>query len=299
MEIIFLSHKDEFVFNEDITLCLGSFDSLHLGHVQIVKKALKSGYKTGLMTFDVNPKTVLGIRKRKQSILSLSDKKDLLEKMGVDYLFVLAFDEELMNLSRYEFIDLILNKIHPKLICCGEDYKFGNNALGNVEYLRQFFEVEEIKILKMQQKKISTADIINHIDRGEIEEANELLNRPYSIKGTVVEGHGNGKKIGFPTANIDLDYDYVLPKEGVYMGYCFIYDEKYKAIISVGTHPTIQELSKPIIEVHLLDFEGDLYGKFVDVHFIKRTRSIIKFDSLNELQKQLEKDKEVAKKELK
>lgn len=299
MEIIQFEYNDNFVNKEDIALCLGAFDSFHLGHIQIIKKALKSGYKTALMTFDVNPKTVLGIRENKKALLSLFDKSELLEKMGVDYLYVLHFDEEVAKLSRYEFIEVILDKINPKLICCGEDYRYGFNAFGNVEYLKGFFQVEEVKILKMNQKKISTADIISYIEKGEIESANELLNRPYSIKGTVIEGLGNGRTIGFPTANLDLDFDYVLPKEGVYNGYCYIDDEKYKAIISVGTHPTIQTLSKPIIEVHVIDFDGNLYGKFIDVHFIRRTRNIIKFNDFLELQKQLEKDKEIAKKELK
>ena len=299
MEVIHFEYNDNFVNKEDIALCLGSFDSLHLGHIQIIKKALKSGYKSALMTFDINPKTVLGIREKNHSILSLYDKKDLLESMGVDYLFVFHFDENVAKLSRYEFVEVIFKKINPKLICCGEDYRFGNNALGNTEYLKQFFNVDVVKILKMNKKKISTADIISCIEKGDIEKVNELLNRPYSIKGTVVNGLGNGKKIGFPTANIDLDFEYVLPKEGVYNGYSFVDGKKYKAIISVGTHPTIQTLSKPIIEVHILDYSNNLYGKFIDVQFIRRTRNIIKFENLNDLQKQLEKDEELAKKELK
>lgn len=299
MKIIEFKHSDIFENKEHIVLCLGAFDSLHLGHIQIIKQALKSNLPVAVMTFDINPKYVLGIRQSSQNILSLHDKANILEGLGVEFLYVLHFDEEVMKLSRFEFVDLILNKINPKKIYCGEDYKFGLNASGNAEYLKQYFDVEIIKLLKMKQKKISTADIINHIQKGELVSANELLNRPYRLTGTVVKGLGNGKKIGFPTANLDLDFDYYLPKEGVYIGYAFIDDIKYKAIISVGTHPTIQNLSKPIIEVHVLNFEGNLYGKFIDVAFIKRIRNIITFESLEHLAKQLEKDKEIAKKELK
>ena len=291
---------NELVQNDKpLVLCLGSFDSLHLGHVQIIKHALKSGLPVAVMTFDINPKYILGIRQSKQNILSLYDKASILEKLGVSYLYVLHFDNEVSKLSRYEFVDLILNKINPKVIFCGEDYAFGLNANGNTEYLKQFFEVEVIKLIKLRGKKISTADIISYIQKGEMENSFELLNRHYTISGTVVNGLGNGRKIGFPTANLDLDFDYILPKEGVYIGYAYVDEAKYKAIISVGTHPTIQTLAKAIIEVHILSFNEDLYGKFIDVSFVKRIRNIIKFDSLEELSKQLEKDKEVAKKELK
>lgn len=285
--------------NLPLVLCLGSFDSLHLGHTYIVKQAIKSGYPVAVMTFDINPKFVLGIREKDHSILSLFDKASILEDLGVEYLYVLHFDETVAALSRYEFVESILKIINPKRIYCGEDYRFGFNAMGSIEYLRQFFDVEVIKLLKMNQKKISTADIISYIQKGEMENANELLNRYYSVTGTVVQGYGNGKKIGFPTANLDLDFKYVLPKEGVYIGYAIIDEVKYKAIISVGTHPTIMTLSKPIIEVHVLSFSDNLYGKFIDVQFVKRTRNIITFESLDELKNRLEKDKEIAKKELK
>ena len=299
MEIIEINFNDFKKNDTPLVLCLGSFDSLHLGHLQIIKQAIKSGLPVAVMTFDSNPKFVLGIRQTRQRVLSLYDKAMILEKLGVSILYVLHFDEQVAKMSRFEFIDLILSKINPVKIFCGEDYTFGLNANGNVEYLKQYFDVEVIKLLKMNGKKISTADIISHLQKGEMEEAYELLNRYYTISGTVVDGLKNGRKIGFPTANLDLDFEYVLPKEGVYIGYAYVDEIKHKAIIAVGTHPTIQTLSKPIIEVHILSFDENLYGKFIDVSFVKRIRNINKFESLEDLSKQLEKDKEIAKKELK
>lgn len=299
MEIIEINFNDFKKNDTPLVLCLGSFDSLHLGHLQIIKQAIKSGLPVAVMTFDSNPKFVLGIRQTRQRVLSLYDKAMILEKLGVSILYVLHFDEQVAKMSRFEFIDLILNKINPVKIFCGEDYTFGLNANGNVKYLKQYFDVEVIKLLKMNGKKISTADIISYLQKGEMEEAYELLNRYYTISGTVVDGLKNGRKIGFPTANLDLDFEYVLPKEGVYIGYAYVDEIKHKAIIAVGTHPTIQTLSKPIIEVHILSFDENLYGKFIDVSFVKRIRNINKFESLEDLSKQLEKDKEIAKKELK
>lgn len=299
MEIIQFEYKDKLTLEGPISLCLGYFDSLHLGHIAMIKKALQSGNKVAVMTFDTSPKYVLGLRDEASVISSLSDKADFLEELGVDYLLILHFDQEVASLDYEVFINDILMNINPSIIYCGEDYRFGYCAFGDVNILKEHFNVEVIPLIKLNNKKISSRDIISHIQNGKITEANELLGRPYRMCGNVSRGLGNGAKLGFATANLDLDYPYVLPKEGVYMGYTYVNDTKYKAIICVGKHPTIQELNKPIVEVHLLDFNDNLYGKFLYVEFIKFIRGVKKFDSLDELVSQIQKDAQSAKKELK
>ena len=292
MEIIKFNYKDEIKINEPIYLCLGYFDSLHLGHIAMIKKALEDGVKVAVMTFDVSPKYVLGIRDDASGISSLSDKADFLEELGVSYLLILHFDLEVATIEYESFIKDILMKIQPKpiKIFCGDDYRFGANALGNASILSEYFNTEIYPLVKYKNRKISSRDIVSLVKEGNITEANELLGRNYRICGNVEYGLGNGKKLGFATANIDLDYDYVLPKEGVYMGYTIVNDVKYKSIICVSKHPTIQELYKPIIEVHLLDFNDNLYGKFLYVEFYKFMRGVKKFSSTDELVEQISKD---------
>ena len=147
--------------------------------------------------------------------------------------------------------------------------------------------------------KISSRDIVKLIQTHKMEKAAELLGRPYRINGLVVEGKHNGRTIDFPTANLSLDYPYVFPDFGVYMGYAEVYGKTYKAIINVGTHPTVVPLYKPIIEVHIIDFMGNIYGKDIFVSFISYMRGEKKFESLEQLKEQLTKDKEKAKKTLK
>jgi riboflavin kinase/FMN adenylyltransferase len=299
MKIIEFSYLDEIKIPEKINLCLGYFDSLHIGHISMIKEALKNNTKTALMTFDVSPNYVLGKKDKLEGISSLSDKADYLNELGLDYLFILHFDKELSEVSHEDFVSNILNKFNIDTIYCGEDYRFGYCALGDVSYLKDRFKVHVYPVVTFDNKKISTRDIVNLVKNGDITNANKLLGRNYRLCGTVCRGLGNGHKIGFATANLDLDYNYVLPKEAVYMGYCFVDDVKYKAVISISEHPTIERLNKAIIEVHLIDFDDNLYGKFLYVELVSFIRDIVKFKSLDELTEQIQKDVIKAKKELK
>lgn len=283
---------------KDLVLCLGFYDGLHLGHQRLINAALQEGLPVGVMTFDVAPAVLLG-KKENFSLTSTFDKADFLDYMGVKYLYLMHFDNETLKVTRDEFIYRVLKPLNPKKIYVGEDYKFGVYAEGNAQYLKQFFDVEVFPIQKIGITKISSKQIRAFIESGEMEKAQSFLGRSYRICGLVIEGSHNGRKIGFPTANISLDYPYVFPKEGVYMGYGYFLSRKRKAIISVGTHPTINQLLKPIIEVHIIDFDGNIYGKELYVDFVSYMRPIIHFSSLEELKVQLLKDEEKAKNTLK
>lgn len=280
-----------------INLCLGYFDGLHIGHLDLINKALSEG-DTGVMTFDLSPNFVLKKMPNEQLLTSLYDKSNILKTIGVKYLYILRMSQELLQYSAQEFLENILMKIAPKKLFVGEDYRYGRYAAGTPEDLKEHFDVEVVKLRQVDDQKVSSRYIRTLVAEGEMVKASKLLSRPYTIVGLVVEGKHNGMKIGFPTANLELDYPYVLPKIGVYMGYVKLLNSKYKAIISVSTHPTIMELNKPLIEVHLLSYKGDLYGREIEVQFVDYMRDIYRFEDLEGLKAQLQTDCEIAKKAL-
>ena len=280
--------------DKDLVLCLGFYDGIHLGHQHLIQKALDTGYPVGVMTFDVAPAVLLG-KKENYSLTSTYDKADFLEEMGVKFLYLMHFDKETLKVTKDEFIERVLKPLNPKKIFVGDDYKFGTNGDGDATYLKRFFDVEIIPLEKVDNLKISSKKIRELVENGKMEKAASFLGRPYRISGLVVEGGGNGRKIGFATANLELNYTYVFPKEGVYMGYAYFLNRKRKAMICVGTHPTINQLLKPIIEVHIIDFNEVLYGREIYVDFVSFIRPVIEFASLEELREQLLKDEEKIK----
>ena len=296
MEIIQFEFGEKLNPVPDLILCLGFFDGVHLGHQKLINKAKKEGYKLGVFSFNQSPAYVLGNKLVDNCITSISDKVDMFEELGVDYLYLMDFNKSVLNVTKDEFIDKVLLKINPYQLCCGPDYKFGARAEGDVDYLKRYFNVKVTDFENIKEKKISSRKIIELIKKGEMEQVQQMLGRPYRINGTVMVGFRNGTKIDFPTANLKLEYEYVFPKEGVYVGYAYVYGERYKAIINVGTHPTINPLAEPDIEVHLLDFSGNLYGKNIFAEFIQYIRPEKKWESLDALKTQLIKDKNKAKK---
>ena len=296
MEIIQFELGEKLQPINDLILCLGFFDGVHLGHQALIKKAKKEGYKLGVLSFNQSPAYVMGHKLVDNCITSISDKADLFEEMGVDYFYLMDFNQTVMKATKDEFINKVLLAINPYQLVCGPDYKYGTRAEGDVNYLKRFFNVKVNNFENIKNNKISSRNIMQLIREGEMEQVTEMLGRPYRINGTVMDGFHNGRKLDYPTANLKLEYEYVFPKTGVYVGYGYVYGTKYKAIINVGTHPTIDPLGAPIIEVHLLDFDGNLYGKNIFAEFIKFIRAEQKFDSTDDLKAQLNKDKQKAKK---
>ena len=294
MKIIDFNINNTPVNDKDLVLCLGFYDGLHLGHQHLINLALNEGYPVGVMTFDIAPAVLLG-KKENYSLTSTFDKADILEDMGVKYLYLMHFEKETLKVTKDEFIERVLKPLNPRKIFVGEDYKFGVLGEGNANYLKNFFDVQVIPLQKIDNLKISSKKIRELVEAGKVDKAAELLGRPYRICGLVVEGDHNGQKIDFPTANLELDYSYVFPKEGVYMGYGYFMNRKRKAMICVGTHPTIHQLMKPIIEVHIIDFNENLYGRELYVDFVSYLRGVKQYSSLEELREQLIKDEEKTK----
>ena len=294
MKIIDFDITNTPVNEKDLVLCLGFYDGLHLGHQKLINQALATGLPVGVMTFDIAPRVLLG-KKENYCIMSTFDKADFLDDMGVKFLYLMHFERDTLLVTRDEFIDRVLKPLNPKKIFVGDDYRFGTNGEGNAEYLKRFFDVEIVPLERVDNIKISSKKIREYIEAGKMEKASALLGRPYRISGLVVEGKHNGQKIDFPTANLELDYPYVFPKEGVYMGYGYFMNRRRKAMICVGTHPTIHQLLKPIVEVHIIDFNENLYGRELYVEFVSYIRPIKQFDSMEDLREQLLKDEEKTK----
>ncbi len=292
MEIIEFEYQKTPQNFENLALCLGFFDALHLGHQALIKEAKKSKLKVGVLTFDEPPGFVLNIRDEKNALTSNADKAEYLEEFGVDYMYILHFDLEVSKLTRYEFIEKVLQVINPRVIYCGEDYTFGARGEGNPTYLSNYFDVVTFPLYEKNGRKVSSREIRDDVKNGEIKSANELLGRNYRMCGLVTHGLANGKKLGFPTANISPDYPYVMPKDGVYMGYGIYKGKKYKAMITVGVHPTISMLQKAIIEIHMIDFDMDIYGQYIYVEFVNYMRDNERFPSTDDLIEQLTKDRE-------
>ena len=276
----------------ELNICLGYFDGVHIGHQKILSEAKKDGHKVAMLTFNSSPRVFLERDDNKRCLSCVDDKAYYCELFGVDYLLVMPFDDQIKNTSHFNFVNYVLKVLNPHAIYCGEDYRFGKDALGTPDFLKDYFETHVISLLEKDDKKVSSRTIREAIASGNIKLASSLLGHDYRIGGYVVSGERNGRTIGFPTANLDLDFPYVMPKIGVYMGYAFVSEEKYRALICVGTHPTFKELDIPIVEVHVIDYQGVLYGDFVFVEFTDYIRDIIKFEKVEDLVEQLNKDKE-------
>jgi len=276
-------------------LCLGAFDGVHRGHLSLLKRAKALGKKVVVLLFSEPPSHFFYRDKSSFEITPLRAKLRRLEEINiVDMAVILKATPQLFALSYLDFINQVLKEMNPDILVCGEDYRFGAKALGTPTLLKEFFYVEEVPLLSNDEGKISSQRIIRAIEEGDMEKANADLGYPYAIEGEVREGFHNGHKIGFPTANLTIIGNYVLPKRGVYIGKAKFDKEEKKAIINVGNNPTVGLLKETRIECHLLDFNGDLYSKTIIVSFLRFLREEKKFASLEELALQLEKDKESA-----
>lgn len=271
-----------------LTLALGNFDGFHLGHRDLALAASSEGSPSGILLFD---------HPYKVSSTYLSDVEDKIRfsyVTGLEYAYVLHCEDSFYELSKDDFMEL-LKRLGAKTIVIGEDFLFGKSALGTPEDLKRGFKVIVVPThVDSQGHKISSSNIKLALSKGQIEEANSLLGHPYEIKGTVVHGLENGRKIGFPTCNLGLSFPYILPEDGVYCGLVYLSGVPYRAMINVGVNPTIGKLSSPLAEAHIIDGQVEAYGKRAYFRFYKKIRDEVTFSSLSELQHQLSLDKEAV-----
>lgn len=289
MEVIYLDEQTSYQLPSNTNLCLGMFDGLHLGHQELFKLAHQDGYKTAVLTFTNSPKSLFNNREENM-ITPLHKKLVLLNECNVDIVIVKTFDSQFANIKKNDFIDAFLRKLSPGKLVAGFDYHFGYHAEGTIDDLKKVYEVIECPKFIIDNNKVSTSDILELIETKKIDEVRKYLGRYYSIVGSVQKGLQNGRKIDFPTINIKLKENYVVPAKGVYIGQVLIKGRIYQCMINIGTHPTIDELEKPLIEAHILDFKEDIYNEEIELYFIKFIRDEIRFNSFDELKRQLQKD---------
>lgn len=283
--------------DEKTSICLGFFDGLHLGHLHIIKEAEKISSSVSLLTFDGSVKFVLSRREKNEVLTSIEDRRKILAEQGVDNLFIVDFDEDIINMDPVDFIINILRPLNIDTIFIGSDFRFGYKAKGDAELLKKYFDVHIVDFVYADKgHKISSTMIIDLLHQGKIIKAASLLGRNYSITGVVVRGLGNGHKIGFPTSNIRPFFPYVIPKKGVYATKITIDDKDYLSMTDIGVHPTIEELASFSIETNVFDNSKDLYGKTVRLTFLDFIREEKKFSSVEELKDQLKKDRDYIKK---
>ena len=292
MKVVTINDVNNLGKYEELSLCLGFFDALHKGHLELINKAKEFDLPVGVLTFSKSPRTLL-FNKDEEIINTLEMKEKILSDNNVDYLFILELSWDILKMDKEDFINKVLCGLNAKNIVCGFDYSFGSKGSGKPEDLiaSNKFNVSIISpIVNQENVKISSTLVHELIKEGKIEEANEYLTRPYKILGEVKHGFKIGRTISYKTANIELSDLFNMPKNGVYATKVIINNKSYKSMTNVGVHPTINELEKPLIETYIFDFDGDIYLQNVELEFYKYVRDERKFSSVVELKNQLLKD---------
>ncbi|MCS4486302.1 bifunctional riboflavin kinase/FAD synthetase [Staphylococcus americanisciuri] len=308
MEVIEITHpiKHDQYIQEDIAIALGFFDGLHRGHRALFQRlnevAAERDLKKAVMTFDPHPSVVLNPKQKRTTYLTpLDDKIELLRAEGIDYCLVINFSSRFAEVTPEDFIRDYLVNNHVKVAVAGFDFTFGKYGKGNMAMLQEHTDkIECITVGKQDLKgeKISTTAIRRNLRQGKLAEVNEALGYRYQVKGTVVQGEKRGRTIGFPTANIQLSDDYVLPAKGVYAVSLKIGtgDKVYRGVCNVGVKPTFHDdLPQIVIEVNIFDFEENIYGERVIVTWHHYIRPEMKFNGIDPLVAQINQDKERAK----
>ena len=284
-------------------MSIGIFDGVHKGHQSIIKKlnsiAQEKNLESAILTFWPHPRTIFNPNDDLKFLNTIEEKIYLLEKKGVQNLFLKEFDEEFRNLTGEEFVKQVLvEKLNVKHLIIGHDHTFGKNRSGDFSLLQKMsseydFEVEQVEAVDFQDKHISSTQIRNALLEGNVKEANEMLGYVYSVSGEVVHGKKIGRTIGYPTANIAADPAKLLPKKGAYIVDVFVKNKHYKGMLSIGTNPTVNGNSLST-EVYILDFNGDIYDEIISVNFRDFLHDEIKFESLEKLIERLDEDKKMT-----
>jgi len=286
-------------------ILIGNFDGVHLGHQKLFK--LANNYKNffklniGVLTFEPMPKMYFNKKIKNFRILNINQKNKILKNLGVDFIITKKFDEKFSKIKADLFIkEILYKKLNARYIFVSNNFRFGNKREGDVKQLIRNEKNYNYKIIKpkpliLKSKVISSTLIRNLLEEGQLKKANNLLNRNWSIEGMVQIGRQQGKKIGFPTCNIDIK-DYVIARPGVYVVRVYQKNNRnsLKAIANLGYRPTFNQ-KKILLEVHIFNFSGNLYNKYLSVEFIEFIRKEKKFINVNQLKKQIQSDLSVAK----
>lgn len=296
------SNIQEFKPIKNVVVTIGTFDGVHLGHKVIINQLKKAAEElegeSVLLTFFPHPRMIVFPDDNELKLLNtIEERKELLEKAGIDHLIIHPFSKAFSRLTALEFVrDILVNCLNVKKLVIGYDHHFGRNREGSFEDLVEFgevygFSVEEIPAKDIQQINVSSTKIRTSLLAGEIHAATQFLGYPYFISGTVVKGDKIGREIGFPTANIKPDETYkLIPKNGVYAVKVIVNEKEYEGMLNIGIRPTFKGINQTI-EVNIFDFDKEIYGQKIRVKFYERIRDEQPFEDLNELKNQLNIDK--------
>jgi len=291
------------IFNEikRPVVTVGTFDGVHLGHQKIIKRIRKIAKEikgeSVLLTFDPHPRSVIFNDQNIKLINTLKEKIELLDLQNLDHLIIYPFTTEFSMLNAKDYVsELLINQLNTHTLVIGYDHHFGNDRKGNINLLRNLqsefqYNLEEIEAQEIDEIKISSTKLRNAIDTGNVQLFKQYSANYFQLNGKVIKGDGIGKKLGFPTANIEiLENEKILPSNGVYAVICRVHDEKLNGIMNIGKRPTIKEQSKISIEVHIFNWSKNIYGQSLKVFIIEKIRNEMKFSSTVDLKTQISKD---------
>jgi riboflavin kinase/FMN adenylyltransferase len=301
-----LVYISEVIYDPNTVLTVGTFDGVHEGHKTIisnvVKKAKNKDARSAVITFDPHPREILNAGSDKIKLLTtIQERAEILSSLGVDFLIVIPFTRDFSLLTASEFLeDVIYKKIGVSEYVIGYDHQFGRNREGTIDSINETatrlgFDVHVVKAHEIKDVTISSSLVRKELElNGNIILADNYLGQPYKLSGSVIHGDKRGRLIGYPTANLRMvDARKIIPKNGVYAVDVMVENDKttYRGMMNIGTRPTFTENDNRAIEVHILDFDSDIYGKVVTVHFLKRIRDEKKFSGIEPLVDQLNLDR--------
>ncbi|KUJ61460.1 riboflavin biosynthesis protein RibF [Flavobacteriaceae bacterium CRH] len=295
---------NDFRSTKKTILTLGTFDGVHIGHKKILERITQNTengkYESLVLTFFPHPRMVLQDKSEIRLLNTISEKSKLLEETGIENLVIHPFNESFSRLTAEEFVHSILvDQFHIQKIIIGHDHRFGRNRTANIDDLIAFgaeygFEVEQISAQEIQDVSVSSTKIRKALDEGNIALANDYLGYTYFLSGEVVKGKQLGRTIGFPTANIQIEEDYKkIPKNGVYIVKAIIAQKEVFGMMNIGFNPTVSG-EKQTIEVHLFNFDADIYGQKIELCLLEYIREEQKFGSVDLLKEQLNHDRNTA-----
>lgn len=291
-------------FDNYKAIALGNFDGIHLGHQSLLKTvvnlAKENNLKSSVFTFKQHTMEILDPKKKPNLIMTMRKKTEVFRQFNLDYAIFFNFNKDFSHLSPEDYVkEILLKKLKMKIVVIGNNYRFGYKGLGDAEILYKYskkynFILNVIEPVKINGKVISSSYIRELIKSGEIEAANKYLGRAFSLEGIIIEGKKIGRQIGFPTANLKINDNIIVPKVGVYITRIKVFNQCYLGVTNVGFNPTFGNNSISI-ESYIIDFDNNIYNKFIEVEFIKRIRDEVKFKDIESLRNQLIKDVAYAK----
>ena len=294
-----LRHLTELTLDKPSALSIGVFDGVHLGHRYLMdglmESAQSAGLLTGVVTFESHPDELLAPQRHVRYLTTLTKKLNLLGGLGLDLVMALPFTSELAQTSARGFILSLVQRLHMRELWIGPDFALGRGREGNATYLSTLgrelgFRLEALEPLTEGGEVISSSRIRALLREGKVTEASLLLGRYPSLKGQVVSGAKRGQRLGFPTANLAVDEKLIVPADGIYAVRVQWGPTNHQGVVNVGVRPTFEDQAERIVEAHIIDFTGDLYGKTLEISFIRRLRPEQRFDNADALVVQMRQD---------